>query len=126
MSDLDEKIKTDVSDMKKLVKETNQDIIDIAMKFRKLKESAAKPFRPGWKPRSTTLLFLPGETKGEYAKRNKWFVTWLLLALGVLRRKKSACRGGRVQCPVPTKEFHFSGLGQGHFLLRGQSWVWLR
>ena len=50
-------------------------------KFRKLKESAAKPFRPGWKPRSTTLLFLPGESKGAYAHRNKWFLTWLLLAL---------------------------------------------
>ena len=53
----------------------------VFQKMVKMKESAAKPFRPGWKPRSTTLRRLKGESWGVYAKRNKWFVTWLLLAL---------------------------------------------
>jgi len=53
----------------------------LLQKMAKLKESAAKPFRPGWRPRSTTPFRLPGETWRAYAKRNKWFLRWLLLAL---------------------------------------------
>jgi len=53
----------------------------VLRKIRKIKASAAKPFQPGWKPRSTTLCRLKGESWRAYARRNKWFVRWLLLAL---------------------------------------------
>ena len=47
----------------------------------KLRKSMAKPFQKGWRPRSTTLCLLPNETRGQYARRNKWFLVWLALAL---------------------------------------------
>jgi hypothetical protein len=47
----------------------------------KMRKSMAKPFQKGWRPRSTTLCLLPHETRGQYARRNKWFLVWLALAL---------------------------------------------
>eukprot|EP00937_MAST-01D_sp_MAST-1D-sp2_P002514 g2514.t1 len=53
----------------------------LGSRLTKLKASAVKPFQPGWKPRSTTLRRLPGETWPQYTKRNKWFLMWLFIAL---------------------------------------------
>ena len=53
----------------------------IVRRASKLRKSMAKPFKPGWRPRSTTLRRLPGESWPEYSKRNFWFLVWLFLAL---------------------------------------------
>ena len=46
----------------------------------KLAKSLAKPFKPGWKPQHG-LRPVAGEGWRKYARRNRWFVIWLSLAL---------------------------------------------